>query len=234
MATFLQLCQKLTQDSGTADSSLPSTVVGQTGRLLKHVNWVNEAWRMIQSAEQDWRWMQGRFSGTALSGQRDYSGSDLGVATRFGNYICRNNGTEDRYTSYKTSDGVAEERVLLFVEYDQFVPRYMRGTQTNDAPTYFTIAPDGKLWLHPIPDASYTIQGPYRKSPQTLSLDGDTPEMPEEFHDLIVDVALQMSLAIHDESPQVGGWAMRRTERYNQLRRSQLPTMQLAPGYTFA
>ena len=53
MANFLALCQKTARESGTIEGVLPSTVVGQSGRLLKVVNWVNrEAAKAAQQPSQ--------------------------------------------------------------------------------------------------------------------------------------------------------------------------------------
>lgn len=228
--TFLEIAQQLVRESGTADDGSPSTVVSQTGRMSKVIGWAKSAYTLIQTAEPEWRWMQRRFSGPTISGQRNYDGNDMGVTTRFKAFVCRNSPRENRFTIYETALGVSDEGKLSFVNYDDFVTRYVRGTQTNDKPSYFTIAPDGDLWLHPIPDGIYTIQGPYRRSAQALALDADEPEMPEEFHELIVEVGL-MFLGVHDETPQVTHWMLRRSERFNQLRRDQLPKLRLGERF---
>jgi hypothetical protein len=230
MSTYLELCQKLGAESGTAGDGLPSTVLTQVGRLAKIVRWVRDAYTMIQQAERDWLWLQGRFSGPTIVSQRNYDGNDMGVTTRLSRFLTTGDGSENRWSIYLTSTGVSDEGPLKFIAYDDFVVSFMRGTQTNGKPAYFTVAPDGDFLLHPIPDAIYTIQGPYRKAPQTLAADTDEPEMPDEYHDLIVEVALHLFLGIHDETPQLGGWQLRKMERYNQLRREQLPRVKLDMG----
>lgn len=227
MATFLQLCQRVASDSGTVNGAFPTTVVGQTGRLGKIVRWTNEAWRSVQNAHAGWRWMRSDFSGSTVSGTRSYSGSDLGVSSRFGEFVYSGYEDEQRFSIYLTATGVSDEGVLLFRDYEWFYTHCMRGTQTNDRPIYFTITPDNKLALHPIPDAVYTVRGPYRKDVQDLAVDADVPEMPARFHELIVDVAL-MSLGTHDEAPQqLQLWQLRKFGRFNDLERDQLPRMRL-------
>lgn len=226
MSTFLELCQQvMARDTGTATSGNPTTVVGQTGRKGQIVSWVASAYNDIQSAERDWMWLQAYFSGSTVASQREYTGAQMGVASRFGRFICRMNGREDRYSIYKTATGVSDEGKLHFLPYDVFRVNAMRGTQTEGRPKFFTIAPAGTLLLHPIPDAVYTVQGPYRKSNQVLAADSDEPEMPEEYHDLIGEVALSMYAGLYDEAPQIQGWSLRRSVRFNQLRRDQLPPM---------
>lgn len=228
MATFLSLAQKLARESGTlGDGSALTTVVSQTSRKNKFVNWTNDAWRSIQNAHGQWRWMRSTFSGSTVASTRAYAGSDLGVASRFAEFICRGE-EEDRFSIYLAATGVSDEGPLFFKDYDWFYANCMRGTQTEGRPYYFTITPDEDLALHPIPDAVYTLRGPYRKDVQELSLDADVPEMPTRFHDLIVDVALQM-LAAHDEAvTQIPLWKMREMPRWAELERDQLPKIRLA------
>ena len=225
MSTFLQLCQRVASDSGTIDGTFPTAVTGQTGRLAKIVRWTNDAWRSIQNAHEGWLWLQSEFSGSTVAGTRNYAGSALGVASRFGEFVYTGDKNENRYSIYKTSDGVAYERQLQFVPYDEFRTSLMRGTQTNGAPSYFTIGPNEQLKLHPIPDAVYTVIGPYRKDVQELAADADTPEMPARFHDIIADAAL-MLLGTHDESQgQLQLWQLRQFAKWSALEQSQLPKM---------
>lgn len=230
MATFLALCQQVASDSGTIDgnSTLPTAVIGQTGRLAKIVRWTNQAWRSIQNAHGSWRWMQAEFSsGNVASGTRAYSGSDLGL-TRHAEWAYSGRADENRFTLYPTADGVAQEGQLEFVDYRDFYTRFMRGPQTNARPTYFTINPENKIALHPIPDAAYTIRGIYRKTPQDLTANDDEPEMPARFHDLIVDAAL-VSLGIYDEAvAQIPLWRLRQIVRFSELETDQLPRITLA------
>jgi hypothetical protein len=226
MSTFLALCQRVASESGTINGTFPTTVTAQTGRLAKVVRWTNDAWRSIQNAHGEWRWMRSDFSGPTVAGTRSYSGSDFSL-TRLGEWMCRGED-EDRYSIYLTATGVADERPLIFVEYDTFFTTFMRGTQTNDYPTHFTITPDNKIALHPIPDAVYTVRGPYRKSPQELTADADEPEMPARFHHLIADLALDY-LGTHDEAVlQIPLWRLRRMAGFSDLERDQLPRITLA------
>lgn len=228
MGTFLSLAQEVAADSGTINGTYPAAVTGQTGRLAKIVRYTNLAWRSIQNAHGAWRWMRSDFTSTAIaSGTRSYTATTLSI-TRFGEFIVRDNTEEDRYTIYLTATGVSDERQLRFMDYDRFFATFMRGTQTNDYPTWFTITPDNKIALHPIPDDSYTIRGPFRKSPQELTADADEPEMPARFHYLIVDAALEM-LGVHDEAvSQLPLWRLRKLRGFSDLERDQLPRIRFA------
>jgi len=227
VATFLALCQQVASDSGTINGALPTTVVGQTQRLGKIVRWTNQAWRSIQNAHGSWRWMQAEFSsGSIVSGTRAYSGSDLGL-TRHAEWTFSGREDEERFSIYLTASGVADEGGLHFRDWSDFYPMFMRGTQTNGRPGYFTITPENKIALHPIPDAAYTIRGLYRKTPQDMTADTDEPEMPARFHDIIADAAL-VALGTHDESmSQLPLWRLRQIGLFSELETDQLPRIRL-------
>lgn len=228
MATYLQLVQKLASETGTISGTQPSTVVGQTGRLGKMARWVSDAWTMIQGIHGEWRWMRSDFSGSTVASTRAYASTDLGIASRFGEWICEG-PDESRFSLYLTATGVADEGQLFYRDYDWFWTNCMRGAQSNDRPSLFTITPDNKIALHPIPDAVYTIRGPYRKDAQILAADSDTPEMPSRFHDLIIDVALEFFVDVHDEVPQtIQMHRLRRIPRFVALERDQLPPILMA------
>lgn len=228
MSTFLELCQRVASDSGTVNGAQPTTVVGQTLRLGKIVRWTNDAWRSIQNASGSWRWMRGDFAGQTVASTRAYSGADFSL-TRFGEWICRGDD-EERYSIFLTATGVSDEQPLRFIDYDRFYAAFMRGTQTADRPVYFTITPENTLALHPIPDAIYTVRGPYRKTTQEMTADDNVPEMPVRFHHLIADGALE-ALGTHDEAAfQLPLWRLRQLRGFSDLERDQLPRIGFGPA----
>ena len=72
------------------------------------------------------------------------------------------------------------------------------------------------------------MRGEYRKAPQVLTANSDVPELPEEFHSIIVWAAIIL-MAKHDESP-TGLQAAVDTYRpmLYQLQASQLPEITTA------
>lgn len=226
--TYLELVQRLAAESGTVAEAQVTDVASTNARIKKLVRWIDSAWRSIQLVHQ-WRWMRSDFSGETVIGTRFYSGIDLGVASRFGSFIHTGDAREARFSAYLTATGVSDEGGLEYRDYDFFYTYLMRGEQTQRRPNFFTIAPDGTLGLHSIPDAVYTVKGPYRKDIQALSANGDIPEMPTRFHDLIVDVALEFYLDVHDEAaPMIPMHRLRRLPRFSQLEDDQLPAMRIA------
>ncbi|MCA0276249.1 MAG: hypothetical protein LCH86_09605 [Proteobacteria bacterium] len=230
---FLELCQRVASESGTINGVLPTTVTGQTGRLAKVVRWTNDAWRQIQNANASWRWMQAEFYGPTAAHQQRYAYSGFNdlvtssAITRFADWIYSPDGVDSGISLYDPSVGANDEGPLQFRDWEWFYRTQLRGAQNEGKPSMFSVAPDGKLLLSWTPDKVYTIRGRYRKDVQTLAADGDIPEMPARFHDVIVDIAL-MLLGTHDEAPaQIPLWRMRQSEKFCNLERDQLPRLQL-------
>lgn len=94
------------------------------------------------------------------------------------------------YINAVKSGETAATRVFQ-VPWQTFGGYYDSGNFTDQGrPCYFAIKPDGKLSLHPIPDAVYTLTIPYRKIEQRLVAETTVPELPVKFHPLIVYFAM--------------------------------------------
>lgn len=219
---FLSLCQEVARESGTISGTLPSSTVGQSGRLLLIVGWTNSAWRRIQNRRPDWRFLKKQFSGTTIANTRAYTGASFGL-TDHAEWLTQIAPGAASMSIYLTTDGVATERDLPYVDYASFYIRFMRGAQISGYPYCWTISDDNEVLLGPIPDGSYTIKGFYRRTPQDLSANADIPILPERFHGLIPMVALT-ELAEFDEAPtQFQTWTMRKRELNAALERDCLP-----------
>lgn len=196
---FLAIVQRLRRESGStaSGSSGPTTVVSQSGIFASLVDWASDAWMAIQRRSDSWKWMRSRFTLVTSSGDDEYAygdATDVGTSsaiTRFQRWIPMDEYGYSNLTMYPTAAGVASERYLSYLDWSAFRALFKRGPQSNNTPVYFTISPDNKILLGPKPDGSYTLQGEYQKSAQTLSADADTPEMPEDYHMLIVWEALK-------------------------------------------
>lgn len=229
MATYLDLVNQVASDSATFDEGAISSVVGQTGRKAKVVRWVNMAWRSIQNAHIAWRWMQSEFSLQTVIGTQRYAGTSAtdtiagGTITRFAEWINCGLG-ENRIRLYDSTLGLADIGPLQFVPWEKFYAERVNTAAANGKPTRFSIDPANNLCLYPVPDSTnYVVVGPYRKSVQTLTTDGDVPEMPADFHDVISSVATQF-LHLHDEAGQVLPlWKLRENNDFCRLERRQLP-----------
>lgn len=189
MSTFLQLAQKLrmeTTDSGTG----PTTVVSQVGELGRMVQWIVDAWTELQQDRDDWLWMRKSFTVNTVAADGAYVYTDCtdtvsGMAiARFARWYQRS------FKAYLSADGVGSEYPLIWLEWNRFRRIYRYGTQTDGQPTHVSMDPTQAFVLGPKPDAVYVISGDYQLGPQTLAANGDIPEMPTRFHNLIVYEAM--------------------------------------------
>jgi hypothetical protein len=219
--TFLQLCQRTRQECGISGTG-PSTVVSQAGEMRRVVDWVNTAYEEIQLARSNWNWMRADFSFNTTATDYDYTAAEAGITTRFSQWDV------DTIKSYKTSIGVSNEFELGELLYRQYRSIYLTGSQPSGTPICFSVAPDKKLLLGPNPDGVYTVSGQYWKTPQILSANADVPEMPEEFHMLIVYMAME-SYALFESAGEVLARSQKKSMRYmNRLEINQLPDVQMA------
>ena len=224
---FLELVQRVARESGTIPGeNQPASVVGTTGRLARMVHWTNDAWRGIQRSRTDWRWMQGEFEGSLTAGSARYTSASFNL-TRFARW--RVNGpTEDRFSLYDPTIGVTDEGQLIFVPWDTFYVTKLRGSIDANRPAYFSVSPAREFVVSPTPDKTYTVRGPYQKSAQTLTANTDIPEMPEDFHDLIVWEALKL-MGIYDEATvSQPFWSVEAIKRRSELLIDQLPRITTA------
>ena len=226
MSTYLQLCTYLRQQSSDAGTG-PSAVTSQTGDLARIVKWVADSWTEIQQEKDEWRWMRKSFTVSATSGDGAYAYTDctdtvnLAAISRFSKWH------KDSFKCYLTSAGVGAEYPLTWIPWEQFRGIYRYGTQTNAPPCHVSEDPTQKFVLGPIPDATYTVSGDYQIGPQTLAADGDIPEMPTRFHNLIVYDAL-IRYGFNRVAPEVLQFAQAQGSRlHSALVRDQLPQISL-------
>ncbi len=183
MATFLELCEDLTTESGAVGTA-PSSVVGQTGRQGKAVGWVKRAWTLIQNLRADWTYLRAEFEDSLIASTASYSAATFNLE-RFGAWI-GDTGSYRPLTLYDPDIGVSDESPLHEIDYESWRSLYDRGAQIEQRPRHYCRAPDQTLRVGPIPDKAYTLRGEYRKSPQVLAANDDVPDMPTRFHDVIV------------------------------------------------
>jgi len=175
--TFLQLCQRLRAEAGISGSG-PSTVIGQTGELGRIVSWILSAYEEIQNLHSTWRFLQTDFSFSTTDTVQNYTKSDLSL-TDLG--------------SWKTDDvriysAVTDETYLTYFPWNKFKELYLYGSQRTqtERPTIFSIKYDDSISLWAIPDDTYTVNGEYFKTAQTMTVDADEPLIPSAYQLAIV------------------------------------------------
>lgn len=235
MSTYLELCQKARREARIGGSG-PTTVTGQSGQLEDIVEWVKDAYKDIQLrhiGKGGWRWMRRTFTLTTTADDGTYASTDSAVVDAADSSAINLESWDiksrtDMPQCYLQTDGVGGEYRLTYLDWDSFKQLYRFGTQTSNAPHHISIDPQNNLVLGPAPDGVYIITGDYHQSPQELTVDASTPDMPARFHDLIVWYAIEkygfseLADEIIAKAKRYGGPMMRALER------SQLPVMRKA------
>lgn len=202
MSTFLQLVNKVEENSGTIDTRSNPTVdvtAPATLRQQKIVNWVADAWSLIQNARTDWRFMRGEFEHALVTGQQRYTAAQLGLSD-LATWVGPLSNQPDPMACFDPAIGGADQQRVRFLQWDAWRERYARGAIASSRPIHWSIDFDNKLCIGPAPDRAWTLCGEYIRTPQVLSANADVPRLPAQFHDVIVYRAL-MLLADHDEAP---------------------------------
>ena len=183
---FLQLCQRLRQECGIAGSG-PTTVISQTGELGRIVSWVLSAYEEIQNLHSTWRFLQTDFSFSTVASTQNYTKTTLSL-TNLG--------------SWKTDDvriysAVTDETYLTYFPWNKFKELYLYGSQRTqtERPTIFSIKYDDSISLWAIPNDTYTVNGEYFKTAQTMTLDADEPLIPTAYQMAIVWKGLMLYAA---------------------------------------
>lgn len=219
--TFLELCKAVRREAGISGTG-PVSVADQTGEMARIVDWVKSSWTEIQLLRQNWMWMRVEFSFQTTENDYDYTPEEAGITERF-----RKWDTESMRI-YLTSEGVANEWALPYSSYNEYLRLYLTGTQSPNRPICHAIAPSLKLLLGPKPNGIYTVSGEYWKAAQTLTEDADEPELPAEFHELIVWWALE-HYALFESAGEVLVRAQKKIQFYkSRLENNQLPMMEMA------
>lgn len=217
---FLDLCKRTREKCGISGSG-PAAVTGQSGEMLRIINWVNEAWVEIQNAKTDWMWMRGTFSVPTVSNQQAYTPTDAGIATTFSHWHA------DTLRVYRTAQGLSDEQFLHPQDYGQFRDVYAYSNRIPGRPAFFAVQPwDQALLLGPIPVGAYTVVGEYQKKASEMSASTDVPAMPSQYHMLIVYGAMER-YAAYEAAPEVMVGVQ---NHYNEMR-SELMGNQLGPVF---
>lgn len=194
MSTYLELVQELAVECGVTGTI--TTTASQSGEYNRLVRWVAQAYTEIQNMNGGrWRWLRSDFTFDTVADDFEYSFGDAtdvdaaATITRFSSW--RFADYQNPPKQYLTSGGVGGQTWLIYAKFDWWRNIYSIGTQTSGVPHHIAVSPRDTILLGPTPDDIYTITGEYFKSPQILSDDSDTPEMPAQYHQLIVYKAME-------------------------------------------
>jgi len=183
---YLQLTQTLHQTLRIGQGALgvqPQTTVAQTGILGELVFFIARAWEDIQNDQPRWRFMVK--NGTLVLPQGGIRVSTAAISDLDSILVSDSEGRGRFITMYR--DSVADEQVVRYVPYQDWQQSYLaRGDRGTGMPSRFTLRPDAQLEFDINADFAYTLRFDYRRLPQTLTQDTDSPIMKPRFHMAIV------------------------------------------------
>lgn len=198
---FLQLTQRLRRKCRVTGTG-PATVISQQEEYARLVDWVNEAWMMIQRKRPDWSWMRNSMSFPTVAGQATYTLAQIeSTGTGFANF---GNWEKETFRNYVTATGTNSEYPMSWIPYDAWRDLYQFGATRNTTtrPTQFTISPGLGIGLGCTPIDGYTITGDYFKVASEMALDADIPDLPAQFHMAIVYRAM-MFYGVSEAAPEI-------------------------------
>jgi len=233
VSTFLQLCIDAQRECDITGPAI-SAVTNQSGELNRIVNWVAQAWIEVQNRHTDWRWMRSRYTLNLAANVDSYAGAVAvdelsgNPVTRFARWLLFDDRGASNVKIYLQSAGKGTERWMSFLDWASFREIYKRGIVPNAPPAHYTLDPQNNLVFGPSPDAVYIASGEYMKSAQPLAAEGDVPECPARFHQVIVYMAMQ-KYAGFESAPEVMARGIKEGNRIaRQLENDQLAPVALA------
>lgn len=103
--------------------------------------------------------------------------------------------------------GASDTTPLRIIPFDEYL-RYQADTLAitqNGSPDVASIN-QRKVWFYPVPDQAYTMTVYGREGMTDLSADADTPDLPADYHRVIVEWALYFQMN-YEGNPQAGAQA---------------------------
>lgn len=177
---YLQLVNRARRECGAASTDLTTLQSSLVLDDKRFADWVNEAWRDIQTRKPDWDWMLENFVFSTTPGQATYSPSAANLS---------DHASWKRDSLRVFAGSTVDEQFLSYVEYPRFRNLYEFGQQrtAQGRPIVFSIDPKKGLRLAPVPDSTgYQVDGQYWRQARDLVSDADSPDMPVQYHMLVV------------------------------------------------
>jgi hypothetical protein len=190
---FLEICKRVRLESGISGDI--AAVTGQQSILAKLVVWVQEADLEIQRSHTEWSFMWRRASANLVAGKNEYLPADLNMQP-FSNI-------ETMFVGTKQVDEVPWAQL----EHDLL----SNGGAPTGEPCKYALSPDGFIVFNRSPLAIAVVSIRYHLLPLRMTINTSVSPIPEEFHEAIVQRALQ-SYARHEQDDQLQRDAMTQFE----------------------
>lgn len=168
---YLTLCKELVKEVGIAGGTGPATVAAQTGELANVVRWVRDANDYINNLWKDWKYLWTEYDQNVTTTTPILP---VGVEVRSWH-------RDSVWLNY----GTARASKLEFEDWDTFRVNQANGMSAG-IPTVFSIKPNGQMVLNRTPNESMPLHAEFWRRPTQLATDSDIPDMPSEYHRIIV------------------------------------------------
>jgi hypothetical protein len=207
--TMAKTARSLSGMQGSGPTSIASTDYDSIFVLL-----VRQSWNDIQLSKRKWKWMRTSKTFITTIDKTSYSTADIfGPSyTRFSRW--------DRDFIYITVDTRTSK--LRYIDYDTYVYRKLNN-DPSCTPSTFTIDPSNENLIIDKPNGVYTITAYYYKSKQELSINTEQPELPEDYHYVIVYQAVARYAISVSLSSVYQEYEGKYSELYDDLVRYQIP-----------
>lgn len=223
---FLDLCQRLRQEAGISGTG-PIAVTNQSGEYKRVVDWVQTAYEDIQNAHDTWRWMRRKANISTSAGTRNYGYAAFMDLTDSAPISRFNYWYTDVASIYLTATGVSDEQQLTFIPYDDWRIVYDIGNNISeqDRPSFYTVSPTDEILLAKVPNDIYVVRNDYQMSPGTLANENSVPDMPLQYHMIIVWRALMFYGGYEGASEVYARGQTEYNRLFSRMERTQLPGM---------
>ncbi len=175
--TYLELVRRLAAEVGATGTI--QTVVGAVGETARLANWINQAWLELQLSKDSWSWRAIEFEVPITAGTNVV---DLKATfPRFQRLL-------DSELYVRIGDVWSSLAFVPFKDWQDSVRT--SATVTSGTPLVYTVLPSTYIELWPVSDRDTRLRGVYVTTPQTLVADADVPELPAEYHTILVYKAM--------------------------------------------
>lgn len=225
--TFLEICQRAARECGIHHTAtqLPTTVVNQTGELLRMVEWVSGAWFKIQAKNANWRFKRQQATFATVLSQAEYTLVNCGLTV-----ATFQRWDIDSFRNYETAVGLSSEQFMDPLDYDDWrnIFKFGPNRTATARPTTVTVLPNNGIGLGLAPLAGYTILGDYYTAPIRMTADAEIPELPESQDYMLIVYEAMKEYALYESAPEVLARADDQSHTLmNILERDQLPQTML-------